>query len=266
MPEIDSAPEVTVTPVEAATEAAATVQSEPEASGAQPAPVSHVAHPNFIPVFKEPERPASNYDFIPTAAAPVDDLEIPREPALQETAEETTRNTVADRLEPGLMSTIGEEAEIRPAEVLEEPAVAPAEASAEGTSLQAPLETVSEVSDADFEARVAAAMAAYNHASENEGAHAQTVEEPASAPETYEGSAEQGAPTEVQSFEYQPPAGHAQSATTEVVHEEPAPAEEPAASVEAEIPEAAAAAAADSGADHHTIANAIHRVMERLKT
>lgn len=283
-PEMDASPEVTVTPVETAPLShLAQNPRDLEAPAPEPAPAAEVRasaepeavaaevpHAQFIPVFTEPEPPATNYDFMPTSAAPVQDVEIPREPALQETAEETTRNTVADQVEPGLMTTIGQQVEGFPVREEETSSASVAEISsaAEIAPLSA-AETSTEVSDADFEARVAAAMAAYNHA-EHGSVVAEIHEEPAAEAqeaETHVVSAE--AP----SFEYQPPV---RSAEPEMAHEEPAaPAEVPAipatehavvtAGVEAAIPEAAAAVAADSGADHHTIAQAVHRVMERLK-
>jgi hypothetical protein len=148
------------------------------------APVAEAAHPQFIPVFKDPEparEPEAEYAFMPTSVAPVGDLEIPREPALQETAEETTRSTQATQVEPGLMSTIGQQVEEFPAQVMEAAVPPPpvetsaAVASAPQASYSAPApmpvseaatEAATEVTDADFEARVAAAMAAYNQASE----------------------------------------------------------------------------------------------------
>ena len=269
MPESDAAPEVTVTPVEPEAEAApAPEQPAVEAAAAEPA--GELPHPNFIPVFKEPEASTANYEVVPTAAAPVDDLEIPREPALQETAEETTRNTVADQVEPGLMAAIEQPVEAAHEQAAQEPALA---AAAPETP-----ETSAEVSDADFEARVAAAMAAYNQGADAAPAHVPVAEQEPAAIEAHavaETPAEHAEAAEVPSFEYQPAAGYAASAAPEVAHQEPAAQVEPAvehtghaaiaAGVEAAIPEAAAAAAADSGADHHTIANAIHRVMERLK-
>ena len=109
-PEIDASPEVVVTPVEAAPEPEAE-QSVPEAVPVQTGPAAEAAHPQFIPVFQEPEPPAAEYAFIPTAAPPVSDVEIQREPALQETAEETTRSTRADLVEPGLIATTIEQPE-----------------------------------------------------------------------------------------------------------------------------------------------------------
>jgi CheY-like chemotaxis protein len=283
LPEMDASPEVTVTPVEVAPEphleqnwrdlgtpeaeaepaeeapTAAEIVSSPqaEAAPAQPEAAAEVRHPQFIPVFKDPEVHAG-YDLMPTAVPPVDDVEIPREPALQETAEEATRNTVADQVEPGLMTAIEQPAEAAHA------VASPAEEAQDAAPVAA-----AEVSDADFEARVAAAMAAYNHGTEAEPAHAQAVEEPEPAAETHEVAAEHAAAAEIPSFEYQPAAGHAQSAAEIVPDKVAVEANADHAVVEtgaeSAIPEAAAAAAADSGADHHTIAQAIHRVMERLK-
>jgi CheY-like chemotaxis protein len=313
----EAEPEIVATPAVVdrgpATEA---IALEPQASAIavetiEPEP----RHPQFIPVFKEPEPEPASYEVMPTSAPPMADLEIPREPALQETADVATRNTVADRIEPGLLSTIKQQMETRPAEHAAVPStdqssaeqaptgvieaartdVAPAEAVVEeGQSVPPPMiDATAEVSDSDFEARVAAAMAAYSHAAETTaapspvGAAESSVEAPADVPTTI---VEKGPATEAidivaeptPSFEYQPPvsapeatpAEHA-SAAPEIAAEpvaapsapEPVPAE-PAAihdvltsSVEA----AAAAAAAETGAEHHTIAQAVHRVMERLK-
>jgi CheY-like chemotaxis protein len=279
MPEMDAAPEVTVTPVEmdAAPEAAA-VHDEPAteaaaahaepayaaAAAVQPEAGSEIPHPQFIPVFKEPGTPAAHYDLVPTAAAPVDDVEIPREPALQESAEETTRNTVTEHVEPGLMSAI--EQAVGTVHDPEEQAPVAAEAMP-----AAGREAPSDLSDADFEARVAAAMAAYNHATETDAVSA--PEEPAGGLEPHQVPAEQAAAAEVPSFEYHPAAGSAQpeaagNAQHEPQAEVPAPIAghaEVATGMEAAIPEAAAAAAVEPVADHQTIAQAIHRVMERLK-
>src|SRR5262249_10297347 len=83
---------------------------EPETSVAAVAEPAHT-HPHFIPVFREPEPQTAAYEVEPRAAAPTGEMEIPREPELQETAEETTRSTVADHVEPGLLSTIGQQME-----------------------------------------------------------------------------------------------------------------------------------------------------------
>src|SRR5882724_11906179 len=165
-------PEASVMPAEA---------SEPSSAGDAAKP----SHPQFIPVYKEPE--ANSYEVVPTAAPPTADLEIPREPALEETADETTRSTVADHVEPGLLSTFEHGPETHPAaqeDSAAEQRSAPAWSSSNsaGTvketepmqvepaeSELAPLPAIQatgEVSDIDFEARVAAAMAAYSHAAE----------------------------------------------------------------------------------------------------
>jgi CheY-like chemotaxis protein len=274
-PELDASPEVTVAPVEMAPEPA----PAPEAPAAQPETVAEAPHPQFIPVFKEPEAPA-RYDFMPTATPAIDDVEIPREPALQETAEETTRSTVADQVEPGLMTSIGEQVNAFPTRWEGAPSANAAEVnSAAGEPVSAPsTQAPAEVSDADFEARVAAAMAAYSHATESEPVRAPAVEEPAPAVETHDVPFEHSAPAEVPSFEYHPPVQGAEPApAAEIAHEEPvAHTEAPAtgdhatavAGVEAATSEIAAAVAGgvEPEADHHqTIAQAVHRVMERLK-
>jgi CheY-like chemotaxis protein len=252
IPEMDASPEVTVTPVEPTPEPQPAIEEHAPAAVIQPEVRTEASHPQFIPVFKEPEAPVPSYDFIPTAAAPVDDVEIPREPALQETAEDATRNTIADRVEPGLMSAI----EQPPAE---EPHVASASPAGTGLEAQPAAEATAEVSDADFEARVAAAMAAYSQA-ESESLHSTPAgDERVRVADTHEVAIEDVAPAEVPSFEYQPPIQNVEPRQAEVEHGAVA------ISAEAVMPEAVAAAAADSGADHHTIAQAIHRVMERLK-
>jgi CheY-like chemotaxis protein len=349
-------------PAEMPSEATAVVESaEPDTQvipvEAEPEP----PHPQFIPVYKEPEPPSAPepeaYEVVPTAAPPTGEMDIPREPELQETAEGTTRSTVADHVEPGLLSPIGQQMETltTQAEPVESVDASPAEASvAQAAAPQAqhaevpfevapavmevtplevaplvsepappamiapplveppsmeppsieppalepqPVETTAEVSDSDFEARVAAAMAAYNHA---EAAPSGLVAEaPAPVAEAVPaGNAYTAQAFEVAqrapSFEYHPAAREPEP--TFVAHTPPAPAEiiaEPAASAPAvaappvsappqtepveAAPEvvhsalasgveaAAVAAASEVGSDHHNIAQAIHRVMERLK-
>jgi CheY-like chemotaxis protein len=298
------------------------VEAAPVVNESEPQP----SRPQFIPIFKEPEpasvaqsvpeaQPAAaTYEVVPTAAARVDDVEIPREPALQETAEETTRTTVVDHVEPGLMSPLEqvEAAPTGPTEPVGMSAVeAPApvvEAPMESSSVQTPVAAAAaEVSDADFEARVAAAMAAYSHVVEAAVSPASAPEIPAPAapqaetigsPVVYVETASIAETPQVTaepapSFEYQPPIrvpeatieAHVESSPAiEVTQEAPTPApvsHEPeqvlaetpepihqntvVATVESALPAVAAAAAAETGAEHHTIAQAVHRVMERLK-
>ncbi|HZD95599.1 MAG TPA: hypothetical protein VE133_15155, partial [Candidatus Sulfotelmatobacter sp.] len=292
--ELDAAPEVSVTQVEN------TLEPAPETVSLKPEPAAEPRHPQFIPVFKEPVAAEPEYAFLPTAAPPVSDVEISREPALQETAEETTRNTKVDLVEPGLMSAIGQQVKAFPADRVEEPAPAEAASSSAAAgsevSYSAPvpaIEAAPELSDADFEARVAAAMAAYSHGSEPEippvtltEPQPPAIAEARNTPAPYEvrtGGMAEAMPTfqaPVPSFEYQPSARAAAPASAEIEAEHtsvqadaPAPGSSSsdaakaavAASMEAAIPEAAAAVAADTGADQHTIAQAVHRVMEKLK-
>jgi CheY-like chemotaxis protein len=273
------------------------VEAAEAVSGAEP------AHPHFIPVYKEPEpQPeAAAYEVLPTAAPPTGDIEIPREPELQETADETTRATVADQVEPGLLSTF--EAEPQRAQksaAAELPAAWPSSNNSGTVAQEAPLMEVAptaiesaisgataEVSDADFEARVAAAMAAYSHATAPIDVHESPVtpveiqpEPPADAVAAAEAKPVEEA---VPSFEYRPPvriaepveiapaasfestaavpesidpvSASAHEAVTHQVHE----------AVTSGVEAVAVAAATETGAEHHNIAQAVHRVMERLK-
>ncbi len=313
----ETQPEIVATPVETSPEPVA-AEAEPETVAMDPLPDSEAsanaevagepssdseavahAHPQFIPVYKEPEPDAASYEVMPTAAPPIGDIEIPREPELQETADETTRATVADRVEPGLLNTLESLPEAARKAVAEEQPAAwssnansnAAEASSAAANEVAPVQSgaAAEVSDADFEARVAAAMAAYSHATTPVEVQESPVvtpveiqpEPPAQAAEVSEAAPmEEAAP----SFEYRPPVRVAEavemahaasvdsapavlessdSVSASAAHEVVAPEvhEVVAAGVEA----AAAAAATETGADHHNIAQAVHRVMERLK-
>jgi len=306
-------PEIVATPVELAPEPVPEPEMPEEASAPETeTKAPEPPHPQFIPVFKEPE-PAS-YEVMHTAVPPVGELEIPREPALQETAEETTRSTVADHVEPGLMSTLSQAMGTSQPRETESPAAwpppvasAPAEMeTAPDNRYSSPLpavEATPEVSDADFEARVAAAMAAYSHAAEPTETHpsvseaaatvsAETISaepvsaEPQAASPVYSAhavSVPEPVAEPAPSFEYHPPVRvpeaaiaepapvappeaaaepvRAASASTPVI---PAP-EEVHSVVTAGLEAAAVAAAAETGAEHHTIAQAVHRVMDRLK-
>lgn len=322
-------PEIVATPVESLPEPAPPAMPEAEVSVPMveaSAPEAEISapeppHPQFIPVFQEPEPPA--YEVVHTAAPPVGELEIPREPALQETAEETTRSTVADHVEPGLLSTLSQpvgtsqEREPEPesassrawppdvASTASEAAPAPMEAAPEDKypSSLPTAEATAEVTDADFEARVAAAMAAYSQTAEPPAAASPAASEPEpivtaeAAPTSPYYSAQAVAVPEpmaepAPSFEYHPPVRVPEAAVAEpmaVAQTEVAP--EPVAAASASTPvqtasvatppvpepeevhsvvtagleAAAVAAAAETGAEHHTIAQAVHRVMERLK-
>ncbi len=218
---------------------------------------------------------------MPTAAAPTGEIEIPREPELQETAEEVTRNTVADHREPGLMDTPhmqpeppsafgrapGISAAPSPA-----PEVAPVENHGPVEALQpetVPIESepvarpaLAVVSDSEFEARVAAAMAAYSRSAEPKGT--------SEAHEVAEGASQPEASPSVESPTVTAPEIHVAGHSTPVSISEPAEEiavnhDSVAAGVEEAIPQVAAAAAAATGAEHETIAQAVHRVMERIK-
>lgn len=276
-----------------------------------------------IPVYQEP----SHFEVVPTAAAPIGDIEIPREAALQETAEETTRNTVADLREPDLMPMTQQFATAQTVaglpRVAEMPGVVMSEASAVPETAQfaemAPQEpqlaaegqsSSPSLSDADFEARVAAALAAYGHATESSEATAVSNEESplesaSTADETQELSALPDLPLAASASTMEVPVEQAPELrhyaedhpTVAVTAEPPASAVVPepsyvlepepetisaaaaqpepivthdavVAHVEAELPaaaEAVAQQAASGEAEHANIAQAVHRVMERMK-
>jgi two-component system, OmpR family, phosphate regulon response regulator PhoB len=177
-----------------------TVVETPLASVAPAVVTAMPVRPVQIPVYQE-SQPA-HFEVVPTAAPPLGDIEIPREAGLQESAEETTRNTVADHRDPDLVPTAHhipapatqQVAEINPAviempsaagqespvaiEEAVEPQVIPEEPGALATEPPQPAPSLSE---ADFEARVAAAMAAYGQATENHDTvpHEAVSQEPA---------------------------------------------------------------------------------------
>ncbi len=74
---------------------------------------------------------------VPTAAPPTGEIEIPREPELQETAEETTRNTVADKVEPGLLSPIAQQMETHTASGSQSPHLPAADMSPADAPIEA---------------------------------------------------------------------------------------------------------------------------------
>jgi hypothetical protein len=313
--------EIVAAPVEAAPEPVA-AEAEPETVAMEPLPdpeaapiaaeaiepsyagdAAQPAHPQFIPVYKEPEPDMASYEVLPTAAPPIGEIEIPRDPELQETADETTRATVADRVEPGLLNTLESLPEAARKPVVDEhpPAwsasdrsnaaveAAPSAATMEVAPAQteaSPVRAASEVSDADFEARVAAAMAAYSQTTAPVEMHETPVAKPVEVqpePPAYVAQAAEAMPVEEAppSFEYRPPVRIAEpvqmAPEASVAPENSAPPvslvpehEAPVSAsvheaVTAEVEAAAAAAATESGADHHNIAQAVHRVMERLK-
>ena len=291
---------------------------EPEVRPAQAqtaVPESTSPRPLQIPVYQEAVLP--EYEVVPTSAAPTGELEIPQEPALQENDAEATRNTVADVRDPDLVSTVL--AEEQSHEAVRDPGFVPISADSpempeasvarQGVAQiasPAPAGPVLEkpsVSENDFEARVAAAMAAYNHpAEETQNAAASSVAAPVEIaeepPQNFSQSVAE-APSEVPAstpepppvFEYQPPIKpmavvqemHAERETASAPASKPATAPEPAsnpsvqsaevdfsredvaATIGAALPEVAVAAAEETGSDHHTIAQAVHRVMERIK-
>lgn len=282
--------EIVATPVEIAPDPELVTEEAAAAPAVESSEPAHAPYPPpLIPVFKEPELAGSGYELLHTAAPPIRDLEIPREPALQETADEVTRNTVVDHVEPGLMSTIGQQMDsVSPGNVEASAAEAVSSGVAEA-NLSGPSPAVgatSGLNEADFEARVAAAMAAYHHGTETEAANAHAAgPEAAVAREEAAPHAEpEPESPQVPSFEYQPAAGAAESAPhsgsmeslaapaaaaahAEYASSAPSASEihAVAAKVETALPEVAAAAAAESDDSHQSITQAVHRAMERLK-
>jgi CheY-like chemotaxis protein len=291
--------------------------------------------PIQIPVYQD-STPAPA-EFMPTASAPLGDIDLPREPELQESAEEVTRSTVADGREADLVPTsravedqqsvsgpvhaaaqgnVTEIAVEAPADLPEaDHSVAPVmqhqarEMAVEAAPIETPATADAAVMAAapaplptttndDFEARVAAAMAAYTHTqpaspvlveggASNNGlsempamvasvsAVPVSVEAPAAAEESHSPAAAESQPEEPVR-EYVPEAAspssgpmqaEVQSLRTETGTAGGATADAVSARVEAELPAAASAVAEAqaSGADHQNIAQVVHRVMERMK-
>src|SRR5260221_5583376 len=158
-PPVDAAPDLVATPVQdVAAPAPMETAHQPVTMSAEPAVAP--PHPQFITVYKEPDPTATGHEVIPTAAPSTGNLEIPRDRALEETAEETTRSTVADRVEPGLMPTIATDA--LPTQAVQEPVTASLEANhadmvtaaleLSSSGPAARIDATSEVTDSDFEA------------------------------------------------------------------------------------------------------------------
>ncbi|HLW53708.1 MAG TPA: response regulator [Candidatus Angelobacter sp.] len=298
------------------------------------APPPASSHPLQIPVYQESAGAApESVEILPTSAPPIGEIEIPRDPYLQETAAEATRSTVADITDPGLMSDTYAEPIVPPQHHQEEAKTAPVDSEfaieqTQETPLDIPVHEsqppepapapVQEKSfaDSDFEARVAAALASYNHDSaapratepppaiheiEHSEPHFARTAEPAphmagsgiaaeaiTQPQPIEPERTASAEVEhaVSAFEYRPPIGtpFAESNAAEsssFAAAAPAHAPEPAPAFAAEpvailpeppaedVIEAAAEskpfAASSAQASRENIAQAVARVMERLK-
>ena len=246
----------------------------PQASVAVEMPRSEPVIPPQIPVYHEPDRP--EFETFSATAGAIGDVEIPQEPTLQQTDAEATRNTIVELREPDLVSTIQE------TPVMEEPAAAVESASVVVEEVKAP-EQIQELPamaapspaarDMDFEARVAAAMAAYTQAPETVMHQASPVVGPiesveAAAVPLPEMSAENSVPIQESAASVIETPASAPNIQTEVPSPQPEISTNHhavATTLETAIPAVAAAAAAETGAEHHTIAQAVHRVMERIK-
>jgi CheY-like chemotaxis protein len=311
-PELDSLPE---------TEPAAESSPSPEAGSTIAEPTiaePSMARPIQIPVYQDSE-PA---DFMPTASAPTGDIDVAREPELQESAEEITRSTVADAREADLVPTshaahdatsaapeqaavhtnvaemaVEAPADVDPSNSAVEPAMIESqspdmavEASAMEThEVQEPTAAVPGIlsptlTNDDFEARVAAAMAAYTHAQPASPAQSGASVNKNSLSEMPASAASASAPaieelavstpvihaTHAADIEHGPEAASSAPAhiQAEAHSEVAATAEAVTARVEAELPAAISAVAEAteaSGTEHHHIAQVVHRVMERMK-
>lgn len=337
-PEIVSAPPpppppppVPIPVTRAATPAPALVPREPAPPETPQVLAAVPPRPRQIPVYEERKTPPAPLEIVPTATPPAREIAIVREPELQETAAETTRSTVADAIEPGLIPTMQpapapvddddvlEAAELAPLEdnvlpdfdepVGEDEPGSPVHEKVRITR-EDPLEPVErKIAESDFEARVAAAMAAYNQSAsaiQEEPAVQKppartSATPPAIAREVQDYPAhERNAPAPLlesapvqlapeppaDGFKYRPAVAGAATHSTSTRAAEPAlAAQAPVATqtspvtpqaagithaelrkgLESAVPAAAAAAGVDPTADHHTIAQAVHRVMERLK-
>jgi len=276
--------------------------SDPVAPSTMSVPVNEVAaeapppptplRPRQIPVYEDREQGRSGLEVVPTAAPSAPEIEVPRDPQLEETAAETTRNTVVDSQEPDLVPTMQNQDETGMVNLGGE--FAPLDsrnnlsASVENSSdaprgprLVARTNNLdagdSKISESDFEARVAAAMAAYNQATGSREAESPAVEsarkerstpEPprsqpaannANAPATQTSAGSDS--TRLRAAAATPPAAaQAETVTTSV----PPPAVASHDSVADQL-QAVVAAAAEPGSDQTTIAQAVHRVMERIK-
>jgi hypothetical protein len=267
---------------------------------AQPEPL----RPLHIPVYQEPDPPQVE---VFSATGPIGDIEIPRDPALETTAAEETQNTVADVRDPGLMTTLHDvtvdTAAAENATAATDPVELP-ESPAQGTAQSAPAvaEAGVQVPDLDFEARVAAAMAAYTQVYDTVSDeplvedHRSAMAKPSEV--TTESNAEtaglsdgNGSSQPAANFEYVHPmvSGFRPAPETVSADQVEHPAAPPEtvehfsrtaslgqelslnrnaieASLQVSQATASAAAVAEAEAEQHdTIAQAVHRVMERIK-
>jgi CheY-like chemotaxis protein len=276
--------------------------------------------PRQIPVYEERKTPPAPLEIVPTAVPPAREVAIVREPELQESAAEATRSTVADAVEPGLIPTMQPATAPIDDAILEAADVAPLEDNVlpdfdedepvgmgdPETPLgdvvrtrEEPVEPIErKVAESDFEARVAAAMAAYNQSASviqeepaaqrpparaiapppaiaRDGEDYPAAESMAPAPSLESAPVQLAPEPPAAESNYHPPVASAATYPTRTA--EPAIVPKPSGAVadithdevgkvlESALPEAAAVAGVDPTADHHTIAQAVHRVMERLK-
>src|SRR5262249_37356868 len=83
----------------------------PVQASAPPSQANDVAPPSAsrplqIPVYQESGEVAQPLEMVPVTATPIGEVEIPRDPYLDEGAAEATRRTVPPNTEPGLISDL----------------------------------------------------------------------------------------------------------------------------------------------------------------
>jgi CheY-like chemotaxis protein len=249
--------------------------NEVAAEAPPPPPPPTPLRPRQIPVYEDRGQARGGIEVVPTAAAPAPEIEVPRDPQLEETAAETTRNTVVDSQEPGLVPTMQNQAEtgivnlggefapldsrnnLSASEEARTHAVeSPSDAPTRGPQLVARANNLdaadTKISESDFEARVAAAMAAYNQPTGSREAESPVLESAGK-----ERSTPEPAPSQPAASNANLPAATLTSAGTTV---SVASHDSVADQLQAVVP-----ATGESGSDQTTIAQAVHRVIERLK-
>lgn len=257
--------------------------NEVAAEAPPPPPPPAPLRPRQIPVYEDREQARGGIEVVPTAAPPAPEIEVPRDPQLEETAAETTRNTVVDSQEPGLVPTMQKQAEtgmvnlggefapldsrndLSASEEARTHAVgSPSDAPPRGPRLVARTNNLdaadTKISESDFEARVAAAMAAYNQATGSREA-----EPPVVASASGERSTPEPAPSQPAAGNANAPAATLTSAGSDSTRLKTTAVSVASHDSVADQLQAVVPATGESGSDQTTIAQAVHRVMERLK-
>jgi CheY-like chemotaxis protein len=138
--------------------------SVPEDVSTAAPPETAARQPLQIPVYQEPQETPAPVEVVPTAMPPAGEMEVAREPELQESAAEVTRSTVADVREPDLMPTLhGENVQPAATETADtaeiEPVSEPAPAESAGIPAPSFAEALASAGGPAAEAPVVAPMA-----------------------------------------------------------------------------------------------------------